>query len=243
MGIRFQCPNGHKLNVKADLAGKRASCPECGVKLVIPAASPQPSAVPVAAPDAHGLNQGGSRAEPPNRTWLVRPARGGQFGPANDATFRAWITDGRVAADSQVRRDDWAEWKLARDAVDDLPIPLAAVPVAATTPEVPPPQPAEKAEVPVVPEPLPVAVVDSLPSDAAPIPATPLAAPLAATQYKLQRSKSQRTQVTLAIVMLVAVIVLAGVLVWVIRSSGGPTGAASIQTTTRPAAVDLSRAA
>ena len=42
MGIRFQCPNGHKLNVKADLAGKRASCPECGVKLVIPAAAPWP---------------------------------------------------------------------------------------------------------------------------------------------------------------------------------------------------------
>ena len=36
MGIRFLCPNGHKLNVKADLAGKRASCPECGAKLVIP---------------------------------------------------------------------------------------------------------------------------------------------------------------------------------------------------------------
>ena len=36
MGIRFYCPNGHKLNVKERLAGLRGICPECGVKLLIP---------------------------------------------------------------------------------------------------------------------------------------------------------------------------------------------------------------
>jgi len=36
MGIRFYCPNGHKLNVKERLAGKRGICPQCGVKLLIP---------------------------------------------------------------------------------------------------------------------------------------------------------------------------------------------------------------
>jgi hypothetical protein len=36
MGIRFYCPNGHKLNVKEQLAGKRGICPQCGVKLLIP---------------------------------------------------------------------------------------------------------------------------------------------------------------------------------------------------------------
>jgi hypothetical protein len=36
MGIRFICPNGHKLNVKAFLAGKRGLCPKCGAKVVIP---------------------------------------------------------------------------------------------------------------------------------------------------------------------------------------------------------------
>jgi hypothetical protein len=36
MGIRFSCPNGHKLNVKAFLAGKRGVCPHCGAKFVIP---------------------------------------------------------------------------------------------------------------------------------------------------------------------------------------------------------------
>ena len=36
MGIRFFCPNGHKLNVKEHLAGKAGFCPECGCRLVIP---------------------------------------------------------------------------------------------------------------------------------------------------------------------------------------------------------------
>jgi len=38
MGIRFACPNGHKLNVKDELAGRRALCPNCGARIVVPAA-------------------------------------------------------------------------------------------------------------------------------------------------------------------------------------------------------------
>ncbi len=37
MGIRVVCPNGHKLNVKSFLAGKRGVCPHCGAKFDIPA--------------------------------------------------------------------------------------------------------------------------------------------------------------------------------------------------------------
>jgi hypothetical protein len=37
MGIRFRCPSGHKLHVKAFLAGKRGVCPHCGARFVIPA--------------------------------------------------------------------------------------------------------------------------------------------------------------------------------------------------------------
>jgi hypothetical protein len=39
MGIRFLCPNGHRLNVKAHLAGQRGICPECGVSMGIPQTS------------------------------------------------------------------------------------------------------------------------------------------------------------------------------------------------------------
>jgi hypothetical protein len=45
MGIRISCPNGHKLNVKDHLAGKRGICPTCGATFVIPSAS-EPHAAP-----------------------------------------------------------------------------------------------------------------------------------------------------------------------------------------------------
>jgi hypothetical protein len=111
----------------------------------------------------------------------------------------------------------------------------------AAIPAMPPPAPTVAIEIPLVPEAIDVAAIDSLASDTAPTPSAPLAAPLAATQYTLQRRRMKKTQLTLAIVMLVAVIVLAAVLVWVIRISSSPTGAASIPTTTRPATVDLGR--
>lgn len=36
MGIKFRCPSGHKLNVKSFLSGKRAICPKCGAKVIVP---------------------------------------------------------------------------------------------------------------------------------------------------------------------------------------------------------------
>jgi len=53
MGIKFHCPNGHKMHVKSFLAGKKGICPKCGVRIEIPLVSdadvPQASA---RAPDA-----------------------------------------------------------------------------------------------------------------------------------------------------------------------------------------------
>jgi hypothetical protein len=43
MGIKFRCPNGHKLNVKSFLAGKRGVCPKCGTSVRIPQQSPETS--------------------------------------------------------------------------------------------------------------------------------------------------------------------------------------------------------
>ena len=43
MGIRFLCPNGHKLNVKAFQAGRRGICPHCGVSVEIPLQSTRPT--------------------------------------------------------------------------------------------------------------------------------------------------------------------------------------------------------
>lgn len=135
MGIRFLCPNGHKLNVKVDLAGKRASCPECGAKLLIPAASPEPDSDPAVA--------------------IV---------------------------------------------VERSPSLVS------------------------VPEPdLDHATAESVVSEA--IVSDP-SAPTAST-YAFQRRHSKRMQFALAVVMLVAVIVLAGVLVWVVRMNANTTSQTS----------------
>jgi hypothetical protein len=39
MGIKFHCPNGHKMNVKSFLAGKKGVCPKCGVAVEVPLVS------------------------------------------------------------------------------------------------------------------------------------------------------------------------------------------------------------
>ena len=44
MGIRFFCPNGHKLNVKEFQAGRLGICPFCGARTQIPTQSTRPSA-------------------------------------------------------------------------------------------------------------------------------------------------------------------------------------------------------
>jgi len=44
MGIRFFCPNGHRLNVKSFLAGKRGVCPDCGIGVDIPMQSDEQAA-------------------------------------------------------------------------------------------------------------------------------------------------------------------------------------------------------
>jgi hypothetical protein len=43
MGIRFFCPQGHKLNVKSFLAGKTGFCPHCNAKVAIPLTSTRDS--------------------------------------------------------------------------------------------------------------------------------------------------------------------------------------------------------
>lgn len=228
MGIRFQCPNGHKLNVKADLAGKRASCPECGAKLVVPGPSTEPTKPPVAA-IVNSANPAGSM-------WFMQTTDGQQFGPATEAQFSEWIAAGRVGADSYVWREGWTEWKVARLAADLLPKPLAAAPVAKAPVAAPPVAPAATSAPATPPEPViaqkietvAAAVDDSVIVDAI---VEENAAPTAAV-YALRKQRHKKTQVTLAVLMLLTVIVLAGVLVWVIASGSAEQPPASPASTT-----------
>jgi hypothetical protein len=51
MGIKFHCPNGHKMNVKTFLAGKKGTCPKCGATVQVPLVS-EGEAAPAAQPKA-----------------------------------------------------------------------------------------------------------------------------------------------------------------------------------------------
>ncbi len=64
MGIRFYCPNGHKLNVKEFQAGQRGICPKCHAKFDIPFESTRPA---------------GSKDLPIAKQWEERARREGLF--------------------------------------------------------------------------------------------------------------------------------------------------------------------
>lgn len=199
MGIKFTCPQGHKLHVKSFLAGKRGICPHCGVKFRIPmesggaaepivrsnnadpamaagvtsgyasgnaqmAGSPGVAAASVGdpgtlqqapSPDAAAAGPmiaaspgtpaafslaGSAAADPlaehPHALWYVRPRSGGQFGPAAAEIMRQWLAEGRVAGDSLVWREGWADWRQASTVFSQLAASpaLAAVPAALSVP-------------------------------------------------------------------------------------------------------------
>ena len=123
----------------------------------------------------------------------MRPTSGGQFGPASDEVFGDWIREGRVTANAHVWRDGWPQWKLVRDVADALPFPLAA-----TAPP-PSPPPVAKFVEPAAKQPAPLRELQG-------------EATLPASRYRASRLRKDKTQMTLAILMLVALIVLAAVL-------------------------------
>ncbi len=150
MGIKFSCPNGHKLNVKSFLSGKRAICPKCGARVVVPSIEESERAAS-ATDDAASSSAVGTAsttieividetnepaatappprveqshvhrapvmhdaiAEAPEAVWYVRPASGGQYGPASGDVMRSWLNDGRVSASSLVWRAGWSDWQTA----------------------------------------------------------------------------------------------------------------------------------
>src|SRR5262249_25988977 len=140
MGIKFHCPKGHKLNVKAFLAGKKGVCPKCGAKMRIPTVSEpaladseveeeeaDASQHPATSNGSGGVaaplvpaemfaDQGAAAAaapfaEAPAAIWYVRPPSGGQYGPARGEIMRRWIAEGRVSSDSLVWREGWTDWQ------------------------------------------------------------------------------------------------------------------------------------
>lgn len=83
MGIRFLCPNGHKLNVKAYLAGERGICPQCDAKFLVPSESGgQVAAISEAIDPEEPSSEAATQPTVPT----AAPNVGAGFQPAAEAT-------------------------------------------------------------------------------------------------------------------------------------------------------------
>lgn len=122
MGIRFTCPNGHRLHVKAELAGKRGICPECQARVQIPTMA-EAEAQGAVEPDVESAPPAAAAAPPPPPAaaaptapqqadvWFVRNAAGEQWGPATAADVRTALAAGRVDDEGWAWRTGWPDWK------------------------------------------------------------------------------------------------------------------------------------
>jgi len=201
MGVRFLCPNGHKLNVKAELAGKRAICPECGAKLIVPgestsgAAAAEPTTSAPLGPSAPSQPATESSQSPPvavpaEDVWYVRPSSGGQFGPATTEVARGWLVEGRIAKDSWLWRTGWPEWKLGKEAISLLQSD----------------RPTSSAESPPVEKRSPSAAAAAEPSDVSPPSTAETAAGNRPRRSKRHGRKERARQLTLALGAVVLVL-------------------------------------
>jgi hypothetical protein len=197
MGIRFTCPQGHSLNVKSELAGKRGVCPQCGTAVQIPDRSEPPIAAAGAGVDTPKTGTTVQTATPQaavvEDAWYVRPPAGGQFGPASSAEFVQWIGQGRVLPEAHVWRIGWPDWRRASDAANELPAPLPPVAPAATLPN---------AEPLVDSTPFTLVVPDRIP---------------AAGHRAGRRNRSAQRQLSFAIALLVVALILGAILLWVLQ--------------------------
>lgn len=90
-------------------------------------------------PDADRLSDSSTRQPPqalrdsPQATWYVRPATGGQYGPADNKAFSQWLHEHRIGRDALVWRDGWSEWRSAATVFEDYFDQQPTVPVPSPT--------------------------------------------------------------------------------------------------------------
>ncbi|MEO2048953.1 MAG: DUF4339 domain-containing protein [Pirellulales bacterium] len=223
MGIRFQCPNGHPLNVKSYLAGRRGICPKCSARFLVPVTSGGPATPDL---DQSKIEQA-TQEEPeepvvtttplprtttpeaPDSTslWYVRNDTDQQFGPVETDVIRQWLAEGRVSSDSWVWRTGWPQWKQADEAF-------------ATSVHPPPVQTADESS---------MESATALTPPATPIPGTPPVPqslpltepsrpdpPSVAHRKRIGQRKKRRVQLTL-ILTLVVTLLFVGLIIVVLR--------------------------
>ncbi|GHT18896.1 hypothetical protein FACS1894189_7290 [Planctomycetales bacterium] len=131
MGIRFFCPNGHKLNVKSYLAGKVGYCPECNVRMTIPMESVQSSSASNA---SITIETPSTRIEPAPQfsmlsenpllqdqtvSWYFQVSDGsGQ--PISNAEMIRSLQNGTIKRNTMIWREGWEFWSEAQDVFPEL---------------------------------------------------------------------------------------------------------------------------
>ena len=162
--------------------------PEVGLQNPLPApAGVAPVALPVSAPAEPARPASSAVADPlaeaGDAVWYVRPASGGQFGPASGEVMRSWLGQGRVGTDSLVWREGWPDWRQASKVFPQL---------GAGQPDPP---------------------LGEISAGEAP---TGRAAATRSRRASLRR-ESKRTQTLVLILLIFALMILSGVLVWVLH--------------------------
>ena len=85
-----------------------------------PAAVAAPASPPTTPQSAPATARHDVLAEDPAAVWYVRPATGGQFGPATSEIMRGWLSEGRVGGNALVWRTGWADWRGASEIFPEL---------------------------------------------------------------------------------------------------------------------------
>ncbi len=130
MGIRFLCPNGHKLNVKNFLAGKRGICPDCDARFLVPFESGgKAEALDDASTVSETLVSSDESSESTpivssshlaEDVWHVRTATGNQLGPATTSLLKTWVGEKRINQDCWVWKTGWLDWQRASDVFPEI---------------------------------------------------------------------------------------------------------------------------
>jgi hypothetical protein len=112
MGIRFYCPNGHRLNVKDFLAGKRGICPHCEVRFRIPPESEIPKGSPRVKPGSTA-----ALGSAPERGIPVAPRRRSNSSILQTATIDKPLVSVQVRSNEEVHSNEHDPIEEAPDSV------------------------------------------------------------------------------------------------------------------------------
>ncbi len=108
--------------VKAAVSASPAAKPVAAVAPVPAPAPPSPPSPPPSPP----VPASDPLDEVPSACWYLRPASGGQYGPATADMMRQWLQEQRVGATALLWREGWPTWRTATEVFPHLAALAAA---------------------------------------------------------------------------------------------------------------------